>query len=600
MLKRANALILIIVFVSTGLIARLSVVSAGNGADGPASLTEPIPAKPPSVGTGNSSAFPVHGPFTTATGFKLIPRHPPKSQIEFEDEAVLVGSQGKQPSATPAQLGNEPADSTIAAGEIPKIFQGFAVGGTGLETRDLQIAASHTHVIVTSYHKITFWTRDGTLLSELNTVDFFQPVKDDINKVLKDPADATKLVSAQYPINEFYDNRLLFDTYRNRFWIVSLTRNMGPGSPNAAHRVTVSSIAVSKTENPQDGWYTYWMAPCRDYQAIGVSKKLFVVGYSSGSNFPEYGFLSAIDATQLANGMAGQKATVLGGFKNPNGTSATAYMQPALQYGASYKDLQFFVSNPSDGKTNVVWALDPADLTQLLQVAVPVSPYTNPKTVEQASHPDIPHPQLIWPVWGGNSTPFRGPDMVMKAIYRNNKLYWVWDDSIPGDARQIRFIRLNRVDVTLFPTYLLVGQGSPAIDRRFGKRNAADPPNDIFSYYMPAVAVNKDGTMVITYNRTGATIWPQARYSVYFEKDSDIRPSQLLRKGDYPIGTEDPTSGQPADYRTAAGIFDYNAAAVDPLDDRSVWTINVYATKYQTGTGQYSLLVSRIPFNNGP
>lgn len=176
----------------------------------------------------------------------------------------------------------------------------------------------------------------------------------------------------------------------------------------------------------------------------------------------------------------------------------------------------------------------------------------------------------------------------------------VWDDSIPGDARQIRFIRLNRVDVTLFPTYLQFGHGSPAIDRRFGKRNAADPPNDIFSYYEPALAVNKDGTLVIACSRTGSTIWPQARYSVYFEKDSDIRPSQLLRKGEYPIGIEDPASGQPADNRPAAGIFDYNAAAVDPLDDRSVWTINVYATKNNVGAGQYSLLVSRIPFNSGP
>jgi len=599
MLRRGNALILIIVLVSTGLIARLSVVSAGNGADGPARLTEPIPAAPPSVRTfnGTSNTFPVHGPFSTTTGIKLTPRHPQKPKIEFEDEAVLVTPAIKDSGATPSSGGKEVGDSTIAAGDIPKVFQGFDVSSTGLETRDLQIAASHTHVVITSYDQVTFWTRDGQLLSELNTVDFFKSVKDDIDKTLKDPADASKLVSAQNPINEFYDNRIIFDTYRNRFWLVSLTRNMGPGSPNVAHRVTVSSIAVSKTENPQDGWYTYWMAPCRDYQGIGISKKLFVVGYSSGS---EYGFLSALDATQLANGMAGQKATVLGGFKNPNGTSASAYMQPALQYGPSYKDLQFFVSNPGDGKNNIVWALDPADLTQLLQVAVPVSPYMSPKIVPQASHPEIPHPQLIWPVWGGASTPFRGPGMVMKAIYRNNRLYWVWDDSIPGDARQIRFIRLNRVDVTLFPTYLLVGQGSPAIDRRFGKRNAADPPNDIFSYYMPALAVNKDGTMVITYSRTGVTIWPEARYSVYFEKDSDIRPSQLLRKGDYPIGVEDPTSGQPADYRTAAGIFDYNAAAVDPVDDRSVWTINVYATKSQAGAGQYSLLVKRIPFNNAP
>jgi len=551
--------------------------------------------------TGSTSqTFPLHGPFAASVGFKLVPRHPAKPDIEFSDEPGLIGPQGKQPTATPAPRDNEPADSSIAAGDIPKVFEGFAVDGTSLETRDLQIAASHTHVVISSYHQLTFWKRDGTLLSDLNTVDFFGPVKDDMNQVLKDPADATKMLSAQYPINEFYDTRVIFDTYRNRFWIVSLTRNMSPGSSDAAHRVTLSSIAVSKTENPQDGWYTYWMPPCRDYQAIGVSKKLFVVGYSSGINFPEYGFMSVLDPEPLIKGLAGQKVRVLGGFKNPDGTPASAYMQPALQYGESARDLQFFVSNQGDGKTNVVWAIDPLHPTELIQVAVPITSSIRPKAAQQAGNADIPHPQLVWPVWGGSTPPLSGPDTIMKAIYRNNKLYWVWDDSIPGDSRQLRFIRLNRVDVSNFPVYLLNNKGTPSIDRRFGKRNAADPPSDVFSYYMPALAVNKDGTMVITYGRSGATIWPQTRYSVYFEKDSDIRPSQLLRKGDYPIGTEDPSYADTPANRQPGGVFDYNAAAVDPFDDRSVWTVNVYATKKSVGTGQYSLLVRRIPFNSSP
>jgi hypothetical protein len=35
--------------------------------------------------------------------------------------------------------------------------------------------------------------------------------------------------------------RLIFDTYRNRFWIVSLTRNMGPrpSNPSPAHKTAI-------------------------------------------------------------------------------------------------------------------------------------------------------------------------------------------------------------------------------------------------------------------------------------------------------------------------------------------------------------------------
>lgn len=525
-----------------------------------------------------------------------VPPRPGPSADEFRNK-LPPRPKGPMP---PGLSAGEIPDSTLnKAGNILRPFQGFSVDGANLEPLDLQIAASKTHVVITSSHRVTFWTRDGKLLSAVNTLDFFNLVKDDLNKVLKDPVDGTKTVGMTYPINEFYDTRLIFDTYRNRFWIVCLTRNMGPKPKNPtpaqvdkwAHRVGVSSIAVSKTENPQDGWYTYWMKPARDYQAVGVSKKLLVIGHKE-VGYPQFGFITVLNPDPLIIGTAGQEVTALGSLKKPDGSPAigeTEYMQPALHYGPSPGDTQFFVSNPGGvGSTNIVWGLNPNDLN-IYRAEVTVASYAHAKAAEQASHADIPHPHLVSAAKVG--------DTILKAVCRNNKLYWVWDDSKPNDTRQLQFIRLNRVDVSQFPSYIRTGSGSGMIDRRFGKRNELeDPPNKVFSYYMPALTVNKDGSMVVSYCRSGATIWPEARYSVYFEKDADIRPSQLMHKGEYPIGTDDPDYNSQPEKRTPAGRFDYNGNAVDPIDDRSVWVINVFAVMKNKGQGKYSLLVRRIPF----
>lgn len=535
---------------------------------------------------------PVHGPFELMQGelSEASKKGIPKEVANMDDGddlqlTELSASPAPAPAAIPVPVDASETDSKIAAIEPQELSRKLDIGAANMDARDLSIAASHTHLAITSLRRISFWTKDGKLLNGINTVDFFRSVKNDINKTIKDPADATKLLASTYPVNEFYDTRLLFDAYRNRFWIECLARNMSSGASEEEkkHRVTLTAVAVSKTQNPQDGWYSYWWETSRDYQSIGISQKLLVVGgYRPFKN--DLDTVTVVPADGLAAGAKFKlPAYKLIGLKNPDG-SAASFLAPALQHGTSPANTHFLV-NTQGNDTLVVWGIDPNDPTQIFRAGVPVYPYAPPKFAEQSSHPDIKNPQMIHPLNASN--------IILKTVFRNGRLHAVWQDSKPGDSGQLRFIRLARVDVSSFPQPIPTGQDSGKIDRRFGKRHFSDPPDTVFSYYMPTLAVNADGTMIINYCRSGSSIFPEARYSLYFNKDPDIRPSYLLHKGEYPLGKNDPNGSL-----GPTGKLDYLGISVDPADDRSVWIINAYGAKGSIGKGRYNLLVQKVPLRS--
>jgi hypothetical protein len=544
--------------------------------------------------TASVETFPIHGPFGLSPGIgPALKRITPRVKyIEEPDElfgrkAVVAPVIVPQSPASQQEMNETDGEASLTSAHV---LLDFDISKANLEARDLGIAASHSHLIIASSHRMTFWTKDGTLLKFLQAVDFFEEVKKDMNKLLKDPADDTKLVASTFPVNEFYDTRLVFDTYRNRFWIECLARNMASApAEDKKHRVTATAVAVSKTENPLRGWFSYWWTTERDYQSIGISKKLLVIGYRP--HLERHDTVAVVKADPLAAGTKSPpQGYTLRDLKNPDGSRA-GFLEPALQHGASPANVHFlintyFLINTAAGNTLVVWAIDPEHPTDVYRAGVPVTTYVSPKLAEQRSHTELVHPQLVHPVIAGT--------IVLKTVFRNGKLHACWQDSKPNDTRQVRFIRLARVDVSTFPKGIPTGPGSGLIDRRFGKNAKSDSPGVICSYYMPTLAVNADGTIVLNYCRCGLDVFPEARYSLYFSSDADIRPSHLLHRGEYPLGSEDLNWTLPTDERTITGVIDYIGIAVDPVDDRTVWMVNAFGSKKAKGQGQYKLVVRKL------
>jgi hypothetical protein len=447
-------------------------------------------------------------------------------------------------------------------------------GASGLQALDMQIAASHSHLVLSSVHTIAFFTKDGTLLDHSSIADFFDLARKDMNDNVLDPATSAKL-AAPYQINELYDARVVFDAVRKRFWVGCLARNSeakyGSEPDHTKHRVTKFALAVSKTENPADGFISYWWDPVYDYPYMGASEKLVVVGLG--------GEVVAVVADDLANGIA-TKPYDLKNFKNADDTVASGRLCPALHHGTS--SAHFVVATYKSSLS--VWGIDESDPSKVYRAGVPVAPFQGPQLAEQQSNGDIPHPHQVNMTNVGN--------LVMKAVYRDGKLYAVWHDAKlwGGATSPITSLRLTRFDVSAFPDHVAA---SGTIDRTFGKRNAADPPNTLFHYYWPSLEVNRDGTMVVNYSRSGATIYPELRYSVYRAKDSDIESSQLFQPGEYPLGQDDAKFSTRPD-ADPVGRQDYAASAVDPQDDRTVWIFNPYAVKASKGNGTYQLKVGRV------
>ena len=59
-------------------------------------------------------------------------------------------------------------------------------------------------------------------------------------------------------IDRFNDLRVIFDSYRKRFWVTAYAYFSGSANVPMAKRRYLIPLAVSKTENPLDGWIYYY------------------------------------------------------------------------------------------------------------------------------------------------------------------------------------------------------------------------------------------------------------------------------------------------------------------------------------------------------
>ena len=59
-------------------------------------------------------------------------------------------------------------------------------------------------------------------------------------------------------IDRYNDLRVIFDSYRKRFWVTAYAGFSGAANVPAAKRRSFIPLAVSKTQNPLDGWYYYY------------------------------------------------------------------------------------------------------------------------------------------------------------------------------------------------------------------------------------------------------------------------------------------------------------------------------------------------------
>jgi hypothetical protein len=472
------------------------------------------------------------------------PRQPQADGALAVLPAAPHGAPEGQPLSPSGELTQTPAAVTS--------FRGLL--STGDWAADTQVAASHTHVVVTTRTTIGFFNKAGQQLMRISARDFFGPARLD-------------LIGNNGGLTNFFDNRLIFDSYRNRFWLAALVYDTNLVDTN----LTKFVVAVSRTLDPRDGWWIYWWdavpgdgrpgtrgnvpGDSADYPLLGVDSRHFFQTNMVADNtpYPRPAFhhrtqqISFVDAAALASGRA---ATGWQWYQLPAATATI--LQPAVHHGPAPR--AFFV-NTIDANRIAVWAASNPLLPsrKLERAYVQVRPFAWPVDAPQK---DGDASRILMTNLGSSPA---------KATWRGGKLYLSFNDAAnwfgDGNLTSSRFLRLGVAGWPATP--------SVEVDRTFGGNSAFyDSTTARVHYGFPTVAVNKLGDAVLVYARSGTTLYPEVSFSVYPAAGPDIQPSRRLKQGEAPfrLGAE-----------TLLQLHDLNGASVDPHDDTAVWVAAPYA-----------------------
>jgi hypothetical protein len=367
------------------------------------------------------------------------------------------------------------------------------VGGS---PADSNVAVSRTHVCITTRGAFACYTKAGTLVSPgagfsarpYSARQFFAQSGLPI---------ATALDGSTSNVAK--DGRVLFDHYRNRFFMDFQTREP----------LGRLMIAVSKSQNPSDGWWTYADVVgsgtlfTHDYQKIGVNASFYLVSEAmcQGAGDCPVWENWLYTASALASGQA---------YSRAEWHSSLANLAAPCDHDTTTTDA-FWVNRDDDTHVSV-WAVR-SGVVYRRTVLV------------QTSTSAVNGVQL-----GGSPVVYtnigRSPQ---NCEYRNGKIVYVSNEghTWSGQLAPSNAIRLGQLNVSqYFSFFPLV---TVEIDRIFGKAGSSDPPGSVFDYGWPAVSTNANGDIVVGEIRSNSTIYPQVRASAWFAGQPDISTSVLLQ-----------------------------------------------------------------------
>ena len=366
-------------------------------------------------------------------------------------------------------------------------------------------------------------------------------------------------------VNEFYDTRCIYDAKSRRFFVCCAGRNqIWPGQPGGSYDVLgrrYFAYAVSKTEDPRDGFRIwFWNDDKRiaDWPRIAVNGDNFVVAHQTEQSGKPLAYVFSVAAMLQGNSDPPHWTF---GAAEAGGSEAT--LVPVNHFG------------------------DTGGLTYL------VRPGATCQIFAFAGSPagGAPRPPLLSTSVSLGTAPsmLRGG-----AVYRAGKIYFACmikiSDRVPDQGGPRMSVRLVRIPVTKTASSITANADTATgfLDHTFGRNAPEDAPDDLVSYECPALAINKNGVMIVVYGRVGVQtlqpLFPEARYSVYYPNEASQRRSRVLQNGDYlPAFVHDKeTKATATHYFDGPGI-DFGTAVVDPADDLSAWMIHEFANKARGG-----------------
>jgi hypothetical protein len=391
-------------------------------------------------------------------------------------------------------------------------------------------------------------------------------------------------------MKEAYDTRVVYDPYRSRFVIMSAMRGSGlKGATTLVARRYVA-IAVSKTEDPRDGFYQYATTESNysDWPRIASAEGLLVVAHNACKG-PETSDTCGSDHQNVpGNAMALRPmATVyrIDDMINQQPAPRNWKIYPYQVGGGTFYPVSHH--GDSDGWTYLVKPTSGLDIYRFKQ---PTNNWTDIPLLEKDSF-----------VLNGGASGFT------EAIhFRDGKLYMGGAVSVAARVSDVSpqrwHVRGVRIPVATDVAGKLKAGPCPTtsgcLDFDFGLHALEDAPTDELSYELASLAPNGAGDMLLVYGRVPVKmtnpIGQEARFSIYYHDARALVRSRLI-KGDGPVlkdvycdGGQSEATPTAENYfhvynwhdnepcSTQEDFQDYGTAAVDP-DGKSFWVAHAYA-----------------------
>ena len=363
--------------------------------------------------------------------------------------------------------------------------------------------------------------------------------------------------------NVVFDPQVTWDQYIGRFIVVEDDRGASAGDQPSS--TSVLHIAVSKTSDPTQGWFTFnydvkidnnWLdRPILgvDSTTLYVSSNYFTIpmgGQSLG------GMLWAFDANALAAGnMApGKSFTSIGlGFLAAGESFAPAHLYGSKSGFSGNFLLDYVQSNSGDDFLNIVQVSNAlgTPITNLQTINVGAISNAFPSGARQM----------------GSSAKIDDGDTRIPnaAVWSNDKLYAVTEIRTPDGTHDV--VHWFVVDTSNLASLTLLSQGNVDLGASFDT-------------YYGNLTVDNAGNMIIGYSFSGPTAFAGASYAVIppggtFAGDSGVVFAPGL--GTY-RGTTVESGPQVGNLRWG----DYSGVAIDPANNGSFYVFNQYATAQTT------------------
>lgn len=472
------------------------------------------------------------------------------------------GSPTAAPTGAPTAASAARDDLSIAAVTAAPTFQFSAGNNTdpvniGGHPSDASIAVGPSHVCISSRAALACYTKGGRLVMAPTTAGAF---------------------FGGFGFSGYFDLRMGFDHFRNRFWVVGLT--------NWGNTATQDKIvfAVSQTSDPRDGWFQYWTDAYGPVSATGNNADYPLVGFDStavyvsntvdipaaGGGTTRYTHVVLYRAADMA---AGKPGSQLQGWRfwnlvNPAGGIISNIFTPVNSHTALSRG---FFLNRRGASTIDVYALNnPLTDSQSWTVrSVTLQEFGSPGTGQQAPDSFVASPA---PVKFNNlgTSP-------LNAHYRSGAIVFAsndernWDGQ--GDLPSVRVVKLGVSNLDAITV---------DIDRTFGARAVGE--TGYFAYGWAGVGMNASSELALAYVRTSAAIFPELRVSSWLPGDPDIRTSAQATPGF-------------ATFQSGLSEVWYDTAnaSIDPFDDDGIYFAQQYPTSiYGDTTNNFRIRVVKM------